>query len=161
MTADLSYYLALGTISKTTLLGTASNNLQNFPNQSDQVMPSLTWFYTNPERDVSDRPALMRRSVMGDVSIRDDGFYAFQWGFRAWTFGQLSYWLTTFHGGPNVYANPGSTAVTVQTFMDTDYVCFHAQMYRLKWKDDYKAEDGGVREVVIKFVAPPDGIVSS
>lgn len=149
MTAEFAYALVSGTVSKATLLGTASNFLQSFPLQSDQYTPALRWI--EPVRDATSRPTPPRRTVMADLSQRDDGFYGWQWSFPFWTFGQMAYWLTTFHGAPDIYTNPTSAAVTVQTFAENSYLAFNALMYRPKWKDDFSAQDGGYQNVLIKF----------
>lgn len=146
---EASNFLALGTISKSTLLATPTNNIELFPLQSDQTIPGLKW--VAPERGDDSRPTLPRRTVMSDGSIRDDGFYSWSLYWSFWTFGQMGYWLTHFFTGPNVYANPGSAAVTTQTYMDTDYVCFQALMYRPKWKDHYKAQSGGYSNIIVPF----------
>lgn len=145
--ADGSYYLATGTISKATLIGSSANNVENFAVQSDM----LTYpGWTIPDRRLTRRPRPARITVAANLTMAPDGFYEFQWGWPFWTTGQLAYWLTTFHTGPDQYTSM-SPAVTVQTYMDTAYVAFQCLMYRPVWEDHYKSDDWGYLDVIIRF----------
>lgn len=142
-----SYYLAAGTISKATLIGSSSNNIENWTMQSDQPYPGLGW--REPMRELTKRPTIARIARNADLSARADGFYNFQWGFAYWTTGQLAYFLNTFFA-VNVYSTV-SVPATVQTWFDSAYVAFTVNMYRPVWNEDYKTADGGYHDVIVRF----------
>jgi hypothetical protein len=148
MAAIYQYFLAPGTISKATLIGSASNNIENWPLQSDQPNQALPWW--EPNRGSLSRPKLARFSELADLSVRADGFWSWNWNYIFWTQGQMVYLLTQFFNGPNDYSKP-SVAVTVQTWLDNGYVAYNAILARPVWDQDYKAQDGGFSDVILRF----------
>lgn len=148
MTALYSYYLAAGTISKATLIGSSSNNIENFPFQSDQTTPLLGW--KEPAREGTERPTLARIAQNADLSRRGDGFYKFKWGFPYWTQGQMAYFLATFFTAANAYPSL-SVPATAQTWFESAYVAFTVTLYRPVWGSAFDTEDGGYKNVVIEF----------
>ena len=148
MTAIYQYFLAFSSISKSALLANPAYNIENFPYQSDQTNPGLGW--TEPHRELTQRPTPARVTQNADLSQTADGFYTFQWGFAYWTTGQLAYLLNTAFGGANGYALL-SIPVTVQTYADSGYVAFRALLARPIWGTSFRTQDGGYENVVLKF----------
>lgn len=148
MAALTNYRLAFSTISKATLLASSSYLLENLPIQSDQTNPGLGW--TEPVRDLTKRLVPARITKNADLSASADGFFQLDWAFPFWTFGQMQYLLDTAFGGANVYGVM-SLPVTLQTFVETNYVAAHALLARPVWGQDFQTEDSGYRSIVLRF----------
>lgn len=149
MTAAYSYYLALGTISKATLIGSSSNNIESFPVQSDQLNPGLRW--QPPHRAGTMRPQPNSIAVMNNLSVRPIGYYKMAWSWEAFTQNQFDYFLSTFFSAGGVW----SAAVTLQT-ADSDnsggYSAYQATMLRPVPDTDYIIKDMMLTKITFKFV---------
>lgn len=149
MTAIYDYRLAFSTITKAALLANPAYNIENWTVPDDVPSPAYSW--TEPHRELTTRPVPARVTLNADLSSDFDGFYGWRWGFKYWTFGQMAQLLDEF-GDPNAYT-VASLPVTVQTFVDNDYVAYQAFLARPVWGVDYHSEDGGYRDVLLKFTA--------
>lgn len=148
MTAIFQYYLAFATISKATLLANSAYNVENFAIPSDA--PSLAYGWTEPQRPGTLRPLPARVTLNGDLTYSPDGFYTFAWYWRYFTFAQMGSLLGNFGSGANGYSTL-SVPATLQTWFDTTYVAFQALAHRPVWNEQYKSEDGGYSDVILRF----------
>lgn len=99
-------------------------------------------------------PEYARVITTGDLNQGADGYLKWTWTFSYWTFGQMSYFLSTYLSG-SVY----SAAVTAMTYDATDTAVFiNATLNRPVINQDMEPEIAGWKNVKLRF---DSGVVTS
>lgn len=150
--ADHEFFLALGIQTKTNLIASSSNNIENWTKQADQ---GSRYPWTIPDRDLTIRPALLSQvELMQDGSQFDFGYYEFQWGFKFWTYGMFKYLMSNFTVGTRYLVTGRSALVTVQTLCsDGGYEAFNCTMLLPVEGEHFSKDNGGLVDLKLRFVS--------
>lgn len=130
----------------------AVNNLQ-----SDQTLPILKW--REPDRELTTRPKLSQYTLNMDYSVRADGTWSFNWGWKWFTPGQFNYINYYQFSNGTVWSAPCS----VQTWHENDtsnpanaglgyWTCYAGTCLRPLPGEHYKIVDNLYTDVVYRFV---------
>ena len=140
------YFIATGTITKAALIANSAYNLE----AGAYYLSAIDPLRCIPDQELTMRPRKARITVMADgITIKKDGDWIFNWGFKYMHNTTFQWWLLTYLG-----STLDSKAVTVQTMMDTGlYDAFQCTILRPVIGENSKPGANGLEDVVWRFVA--------